>query len=397
MITVFDIVTTPMFRDFRIVSGKRGMHNPVSGTGLLDWESGDAIRRSFHRGDFVLTTLVADRENPRGANQCVVSLLRNGVSAVCIKDVFFRDLAEETLRLSDQLGIPVFFFSDTFIDDIVYEVRSLLKEDIGTLRENLGGLLESAFDAWHDAGAAAGETESALQSMLGPYLHGFYLCGAVFPRDGASLDPVLPSPKGGGREAFLPVPYRQGLILFLSSPRQEDLTPVDLAARLEVLGAGGRRLCFGAGKVRQDRDGISPAILEAVQACAADALRERAGPPGGPDREGSLDSLLAGNFWTRPTKTFFRERYRILKAYDLDHSTDFLATLAAYIEADGDLNAASRQVFQHPNTIRYRIGKIKTLLGLEGPGSYAELVFFGKMCRLQWFYEEVLGIRTGNG
>lgn len=395
MITVFDIVTTPMFKDFRIFSGKRGLQNPVSGTGLLDWESGEAITRSFNRGDFVLTTLVADRGNPAGADQCVVSLMRSGVSAVCIKDVFFSELSEETRRLSEQLAIPVFFFSDTFIDDIVFEIRSLLKEDIGSLRDRLGSLLSGALAAWYEDGAMPVAAASTINAMLGPYLHGHFLCGAVFSTDGAPLGPVLPSPKGSGQEAFLAVPFRRGLLLFLSSPRGEDLTPGLLSARWAELRGGSQPDCLGTSRRMQGPDGIAPAILEAIVSCGAGLLRDAAAPENGEARGRSFAELLAADFYTPASKAFFLERYRALLTYDREHGSELLATLAAYIQADGDLNLASRRVFQHANTIRYRIGKIKTLLGLEGPGSYTELYLFGKMCRLQWFYGDVMGISPG--
>ena len=38
MVTVQDIMTDPIFEGFRIIAGKRGLYNKVSGTAIFDWE-----------------------------------------------------------------------------------------------------------------------------------------------------------------------------------------------------------------------------------------------------------------------------------------------------------------------------------------------------------------------
>ena len=71
--------------------------------------------------------------------------------------------------------------------------------------------------------------------------------------------------------------------------------------------------------------------------------------------------------------------------HDAKSGLDFLNTLLEYIKAFGNIREASEAVFQHPNTVRYRIGKIKDLWGIEENAEfYYEACIF---CKLHLLYK----------
>jgi PucR C-terminal helix-turn-helix domain/GGDEF-like domain len=47
-----------------------------------------------------------------------------------------------------------------------------------------------------------------------------------------------------------------------------------------------------------------------------------------------------------------------IRSYDADHQTDFLITLRAYLDANGNIAKAAKQLHVHGNTIRYRIARL---------------------------------------
>lgn len=51
-----------------------------------------------------------------------------------------------------------------------------------------------------------------------------------------------------------------------------------------------------------------------------------------------------------------------LLAYDSRYSSSLLDTLLAYVSNHGEISPTAQQLYQHPNTIRYRIAKAKELL-----------------------------------
>lgn len=54
-----------------------------------------------------------------------------------------------------------------------------------------------------------------------------------------------------------------------------------------------------------------------------------------------------------------------LLAYDRVHRTGYAASLAAYLDALGDVIAASRALHVHPNTLRYRLRRMAPICGID--------------------------------
>jgi DNA-binding PucR family transcriptional regulator len=54
-----------------------------------------------------------------------------------------------------------------------------------------------------------------------------------------------------------------------------------------------------------------------------------------------------------------------IRLYDAAESTDYVATLTAWIEARSDTSDASAALFIHPNTLRYRLKRIEELFALD--------------------------------
>lgn len=57
--------------------------------------------------------------------------------------------------------------------------------------------------------------------------------------------------------------------------------------------------------------------------------------------------------------------YHRLVGHDREHGTDLVATLAAYLDAFGNVNEAASAVRVHPNTFRYRLRRLCEISGLD--------------------------------
>jgi DNA-binding PucR family transcriptional regulator len=65
-----------------------------------------------------------------------------------------------------------------------------------------------------------------------------------------------------------------------------------------------------------------------------------------------LQDLVAAR-GDRPTGSLAR-----LIEYDRKHQSSLVETLQAWLDAFGDVSAASRSLFLHPNTFRYRLRRL---------------------------------------
>jgi PucR C-terminal helix-turn-helix domain/GGDEF-like domain len=80
------------------------------------------------------------------------------------------------------------------------------------------------------------------------------------------------------------------------------------------------------------------------------------------------ERALAGDPLARAT--LIHRVYRPLQA----HSTDLLATLWCYLDNGRSLEATARELFVHPNTVRYRLKRVSEVIGYDATGAREALI-----------------------
>ena len=80
------------------------------------------------------------------------------------------------------------------------------------------------------------------------------------------------------------------------------------------------------------------------------------------------ERALAGDPLARAT--LIHRIYRPLQA----HSTEFLTTLWCYLDNGRSLEATARELFVHPNTVRYRLKRVSEVIGYDATGAREALI-----------------------
>ncbi len=62
---------------------------------------------------------------------------------------------------------------------------------------------------------------------------------------------------------------------------------------------------------------------------------------------------------------FYAETVEPLVAYDEQYETDLVATIEAFLDADGNIAGTAQRLFTHRHTIRYRLERVRDLSGLD--------------------------------
>src|SRR4051812_48348142 len=62
---------------------------------------------------------------------------------------------------------------------------------------------------------------------------------------------------------------------------------------------------------------------------------------------------------------FYEETIAPLSAYDEQYETELVATVAAFLDADGNVAATSQRLFTHRHTVRYRLDRVRELTSLD--------------------------------
>jgi len=235
------------------------------------------------------------------------------------------------------------------------------------------GLWDARLEALVVDSILTGEADEELPSRiaaLGWHGHGevAVLVGTTPPQ--FDVDQVRRTARKLGVDVLIGVQGSR-LVLVLGRARiagqdagEEELGFQEIAARLEP--------SFGPGYVV-----LGPAVAALVDASqsARAALagfavaRSWRGAPRPVDADDLLpERALAGDPLAK--LTLIERIYRPLQA----HSTDLVTTLWSYLDNGRSLEATARELFVHPNTVRYRLKRVSEVIGWDATGPREALI-----------------------
>lgn|GEM_PF-597241 len=388
MLTVMELLLFPLFRNFRLVSGYSGLYNPVTGTGILEWEFGDDFEKNFERGEFVVTTLSLARNDALMAENSIRMLIDKKVSAVAVKDVYYHEISEELKAYSDARHIPVFFFSGTFFDDIIFTIKNTILNQQREIdhSEAIDFLLETS---------STPEQKIRKAHEINPFFHSRLICcfSEIKKGDFRYKDLKIP-PLNPEETVYSILEYRQGVLVIYtvkapasgltgqsSSGEKADTDKGRLEEKLisflEKTGLFKQLRFMGISSVFSGLENLGTAIQECLYSnlSCRSARKEMMR-----FRDSGLDRILLPLRHDPWIRSYYEELFSTLRNYDSLHEAKLMETLLEYINNGGDMNQTARNLFQHSNTVRYRIDKIRKLLNLDSsPDAFAQMVIFARL------------------
>lgn len=124
------------------------------------------------------------------------------------------------------------------------------------------------------------------------------------------------------------------------------------------------RCRIGIGRVCSERPDYPRSYRDALMVLRLDRL---AGAGGGPTRVEELGvfRLFAEVEDVTPIREFIAMWLGPLLDYDRQHRAELVETLTSYLESGGSYDAAAHALFLHRSTLRYRLGRIREIAGLD--------------------------------
>ena len=364
MITLQDVIDLGIFEDIWPAAPCEGYRDRVvTGAGILDCEPFLGGYDSFVPGELIFTSLGFARRDPALADEAVRAMIEQDVAALVIKPVALDAISADAAALSAARGVPVLFYEGHYVERLMAAVLALVAEDQA----------QSQRDARIDA-LLAPRDEAAVRAALFEVAHATgstVQCVAARPvvADGCTL-PALQGELGAALYAFQRdwpvvvqasvVRYHDRLLAFASYDRLPRgavaRSEADLIARLGAVG----RLSLG---VSQEVP-LGQGDLAIRQACAALDAACEGRRPSVRWADLGIDAFrvaAAGDRLFSGTARLYRD---LLEGYDGAHGAELSDTARAYAAAFGEVRATAEALYQHPNTVRYRLRRIREVLGL---------------------------------
>ena len=384
MPTVANLLSKPMFKDFRMVSGKSGLNNKVTSAGFLEWEQDTQITKSFDKGEFVLTTLASIKDDAVAIDRSLKLLINNHVSAIAIKDIYFTDLPDAIKDYSNEHGVPIMFFTDIYIDEILYAIKN---ETLNSLYTSFNEIVLDTLISNDNLDVL--EKENLLRKINPFFYSATIMCAFISNRTDTSsisqdaldlynnvlLDNGLDIPGSieGADIIYSFVAYKRGIIL-IATINSTDSDIVD-QFKTTLISA------FSSNAALSDTHiGISRAItgVDDIGTMLIDTIFA--------NTSGILDNRNIAEISTAPfDHIIFKDRYLLGPNLYYEEMLDklsetssqrfpLLETLITLVNCNGNVDIAAQKMFQHKNTIRYRMNKLKAVFAADN-----ELEFYGKL------------------
>lgn len=385
MLRVADLLSLPQFETFKLVTDPDGLHNIVSGSSILEWETPKEIATDFAANDFILTTLYMSRDNLEHADTGLKALIEMRVAAIALKTIYDDVCSPEVIRLANLYKIPIFTYQDAFLEDLIYAIKNAIFANNSN---------EISLDYLKFLMEGSREKIISTAKKLNPQFCDNLMCCCCIPIS-EDLQQELDNVLAAYRKA-LPVSFpiskscdsliRCGKCIMMIHTSRQEVQSADVFMQdiMQNLSMDPSRFCLGFSRKKDSLEGIRDAVDEAMAAavsafCKNEKYRTF-------DEIGS-DMLILPNLNSKSFLEFYEKIYRILSKYDREHSSRLIETLLCYIESEGDISLTAKKMFQHGNTIRYRIDKIKGLLGISSsPDAYIQLYIYAQLHKLHEFF-----------
>jgi DNA-binding PucR family transcriptional regulator len=150
------------------------------------------------------------------------------------------------------------------------------------------------------------------------------------------------------------------LVVLYPASSAADLDAVRSACR-RLAAALGTGVSIGMSGWHRRRQSVGSSYREAMDAAA---IAVRSGTAG---RAVTLDEVLVDHLLaaSEPARQILEDAVRPLLDYDGSRAAALVPTLRAYLEAGLNLTKASESLFVNPNTVVYRLRRIKELCGRD--------------------------------
>ncbi len=388
MINLSMLLSNDLFSDFRLVSGREGLENRVVSTGIFDWEDEGKLREYFPEGALIFTTLSMYKDDREGAEAVIRLMIGNKPAAIAIKDVFFKDIPDDVKAYSDRNKVPVFFFSETFINDLLQMVQNELEND--KYYSANGALMETVIKS----GSLSTEDKISVLRTMDMRIRTDAMLSIFF----STGDPMVSEPfektedcyyyTSSIRNAFREekhdedmvltlIPYKRGLFALFSCDKgkKDSLDRIgDEVISRAITGNKLENAYIGVGRPFDGKN-IEEVFISSVVANASaiiDGKTAKKYSSIGPDK------VILGGMKYPESVDYLKEALSVVAGAEKT-GTPFLETIVCFAKNGGSIEKTAETMFQHKNTIRYRIERINQLLGTEGLLSAANLDMIARM------------------
>lgn len=370
MIHIKELFRLQNIHRLRLIAGQDGLERTVTEAVLFEYDPSRVQLPDFYRGDLVVTTLAYARGDAKLVAHSLQALMNQGIAGLMVKTAYFSELPQAVITLANRLGTPVFLFDDTYIEEVILQVTDLIRG-----KRHFAGY-EQDVDALMRGDLTEEQTRERAR-RIDPLGQSSYRIYAVSPKERMiTLDDKLYALMETDADAAHRCTFIEWRRMMLALCREEDgLSAQEALTRFGDLltraGVDRQSVVIGQSDLREARAQMGASLCEAVYAARAAKLCGKAGLA-------AHELGLYAYLFPMSENPFVCDRCRrvlsAIREYDAQNHTNLEQTALVYVKENMEIAAAAKVLFQHPNTVRYRLSKIQRIIGMEDDPLFAPML-----------------------
>ena len=392
-ITILEAMKLPTLKDFKLVAGYRGLDREIQRASILDYEyerslSNKPINTIFGREDFVLSSLIYAKDDPSLILESVKGLVSDGVSALAVKNIYYDVLPDEVIEYANDMDFPIFMFDKkgSYYEDIVTEIYDKNKEknSMSFKEAKIGILLKEELD------------KSSVKNMAKDFNISFknnLFCICLKPKkyiEENNLSNIINSLNRDLAINHAAYRYRGSIfIIYTYQDRHGEKKEIDfnklVSLAMSSLFVNLEDYYLGISNFHKNIDELNLALKESMYAMRVASIEEQ-------NKKYYYEiggyKILMPSYNDSYMRNFYNDNIGKIKQYDQKCNTELLTTSIAYIKSEGNIKETAKIINLHENTVRYRINKLKEILGIKN----SEFEFYEQLSigvKLYMIYQNV--------
>lgn len=363
MIKIRELLKIDLFKEMTLLGKNICYDNEIDSIGILDYEAVENKFSLFRKGDIVLTTLMFARDKPELAEEALIKLMRQRVSAIAIKDIYYDDVSENVQIYADKYHIQLMVFNDLSFEDIIVSVSDEIR------KKEVAKYFEVRVDELMRVDKTKQHVIEKLNEINSSFLNAS-ICAFCTPIGKshennqkliAKIMNKVRSRKTKGINSIHNTifTYKNGLFIMhtYSNCDNEENYLNDI---FECIGLDKDLFKIG---VSQNKVVLSDLVYGISEAIAANAYQSSAKGKYIHFTSMGLDQLLLPLIKSNWLITYSEDLLGKIKEHDQHAKLQLYPTVVEYVKNKGELKKTSMVIGQHVNTIRNRLNKVKDIIG----------------------------------
>lgn len=354
----------------RLVAGQAGLERRARAAVLFEYDEERVGLSDFYRGDLVVSTLEYARDDRNLVTSSMLALIAQGIAGFIIKTAYYDALPQEVLQAADASGTPVFLFDETYIEEVILEITELIRG-----RHHFSGY-ERDLDELMNGSLSTDQIREKVRRIDPSWSGRGRLYAISWPGRAQQLSERLFRwlEQDEAKERDCVFMSWRWMMLALVHPAEDDTPGGEFRQLDEILSCAGvsdEPAAIGASNVYTAPERMGFALCEAVYAMRTAQVRHVSRLPAWKLGMHAYLMPLSRDMFARER---CREVIERLREYDRRNHTNIEQTVREYVRNDMQIAPTAKALFQHPNTVRYRLGKIKRCLGIEEDTAFEVLI-----------------------